>query len=287
MKSIAVHSFKGGVGKTTISLILAKHAVLSGLRTCVLDFDFIGAGMNDLYRLARQPQRYLESFLLDAAPQAIDVAELLAAYGDDELGKSELSVILNMAEPSGKPAQVQEETAVLTRMERQVAAEPRYHEVEAGAKLLLPALEKMGFELAVFDCHPGLSFVSAALRRVANLHVYVTTPNRSDCFGLLKAVNNRQLDDERSFLVLNRAEEPLIDLATFREALKGDALRRTEAAVLFGQLRVVGKREGHFAVIRESTVMRGQYNLGSKGYLPDLGRRQADFGFADPVLALL
>ena len=253
MKTIVVHSHKGGVGKTTVALLLAKHALLTGRRSCVVDLDFLGSGMADLFKLEKRPTTYLEKFFLAADPRTVDVEPLLGAYRDQDLDRRELPVLLNLSEPSQRDAtaKVQED------MVSQIANERRYREVREGTEILLGKLAERGVELVVIDCHPGLDFLSETLRPLASLNVYLTTPNRSDCFGLLKAANLKQeIDSPGSFLIVNRAEAPLADALSFRTLLESDPLVGMEAATMLSFRKIFGTDDGHFAVIPESNLFR-------------------------------
>ncbi len=283
MKTIAIHSHKGGVGKTTISLLLAKYAVTSGQKVCVVDFDFIGSGMADLFVLDEVPGVYLETYILCANPHKFDIQQLLGKYKDKNMGQQEFSVILNLRK--GQPDKKDAKT--LDYLMGLVADEPNYREIQTRTQILLDKLEEHGIELTIIDCHPGLGLVSETTGRTANLNVYVTTLNRSDNFGLLKTMNLRRLDKPRSLLIVNKAEPTLIDLNSFKSLMEGDALVGTEAKALFPYLKHVGQREEQFAIIPESESLRRSFYLGSTGHLPAILPEQAEFGFCSKVLSFV
>jgi cellulose biosynthesis protein BcsQ len=281
MKTLVIHSHKGGVGKTTVALLLAKHALLTGHRACVIDLDFLGSGMADLFRLEKRPAAYLETFFLAADPRTMDVEPLLGAYVDQDLGRRELPVLLNLSEPSRQDATAKAQEDMVS----QIANERRYREVREGTEILLGKLAERGLDLAVIDCHPGLDFLSETLRPLASLNVYLTTPNRSDCFGLLKAANLKQeIDSPRSFLIVNRAEAPLIDAASFRVLLESDPLVGMEAGAMLSFRKVFGTDDAHFAVIPESNLFRSLFKVGTPGLLPAIRPDEPEFRFCAKVL---
>ncbi len=96
MKIIAVHSHKGGVGKTTIALLLAKYASNNGRNVHVVDFDFLGAGIADLIRLEGKPDRYLESYFNSADPYTFDEERLFSEYTDDDIKPNDFTIIINL-----------------------------------------------------------------------------------------------------------------------------------------------------------------------------------------------
>jgi cellulose biosynthesis protein BcsQ len=281
MKTVVIHSHKGGVGKTTVALLLAKQALLAGRNTCVVDLDFLGSGMADLVKLEKRPAAYLEKLFLAADPRTVDIEPLLGSYTDKELDRRTLPVLLNLSERSARDETVKDQADMVS----QIANERRYREVQEGTQILLEKLAARGMDLAVLDCHPGLDFLSETLRPLASLNVYLTTPNRSDCFGLLKAANLKQeIDSPGSFLIVNRAEAPLVDAASFRVLLESDPLVGLEAATILSFRKVFGKDDAHFAVIPESDLFRKQFNLGSPGLLPAIRTDEPEFRFCAKVL---
>src|SRR5437016_13235543 len=51
VRSIAIHSFKGGTGKSTISANLAAALALKGKRVGVMDMDLEGPGLHVIFGL--------------------------------------------------------------------------------------------------------------------------------------------------------------------------------------------------------------------------------------------
>jgi cellulose biosynthesis protein BcsQ len=284
MNTIVVQSYKGGVGKTTIALMLAKAALLAGRRACVADFDFMGSGMNDLVKLRSAPREFLERFFLSSDMASFDIQSLFGNYRDDQLGGSELPVIFNLGE-GPNPAAWHSQAELQSGVEAMIANERRWGEIARGTGILLGGLQQLGFDLAVIDCHPGLDFISEALNPLAQLNVYVTTPNRGDCFGLIKKINLKKLDTENSFLVLNRADGASLDLGSFKERMTNDPLRGFEAKIIFGNSTFLGVRDEHFAAVPDTARLRDLFLLGSTGFLPNLDEKDADYTFCSKVLA--
>ncbi len=291
MKTIAIHSHKGGVGKTTIALLIAKHAAASGSKVCVADFDFIGSGMTDLFALQKRPRHYLDYYFVEPDPYDFEIEQLLGSYTDRELGQLEMKVMCNLGDGlpgEGKKNGTRAKDELRSEMVGLMANEPRYREIQGKTEILHRKLEKSGFDLLVIDCHPGLGFVSETVRLLpaAMLNVYVTTPNRSDCFGLLKSVNVKQIDGPNAFLVVNMAVPQLIDPASFRRLVESDGLVGTQAQALFPYLKYLGQNEAHFAALPESVLLRDFFYLGQRGKLPPISSEGAEFAFIPKVLAL-
>ena len=285
MKTIAIHSHKGGVGKTTLALLLAKCASIDR-RVCVLDYDFIGSGLANLFALETFPKSYLEQYFTDAEPHQFQLAKLLASYKDRDMANRDFSVVLRQGKglPKSQAAQRQQESEIMTGL---VANEPHYHEIEKKTTILLSLLEKAGFALAVFDCHPGLGLVSETMIALADLNLYVTTLNRGDCFGLLKTINLKQFDQPSAFLLVNKAEPAVGGLETFRSAMQNDGLVGMESTYLLEQFKFIGKDEKRFGLIPDSETLRLVFQLGGKGQLPRVDAEAPSSGVCGKVLALL
>jgi cellulose biosynthesis protein BcsQ len=288
MKTIAIHSHKGGVGKTTVALLVAKHAVLTGRTVCVVDLDFIGSGIADLFALETLPNEYVESYFVAADPHGFDLARLLGTYTDADMRSRSFSLLLNVGRGLPKKTDESAICRLQNHMMGLVADEERYREIENKLKLLLERLGRQhGAEVIIIDCHPGLGLVSDTARGLADLSVYVTTPNRSDCFGLLKTVNLKRLDNARSMLIVNRAPATVVDAASFQSLMESDAVVGTDSEALFPQLHHLCKKETHFAVIPESERLRAAFYLGGAAHLPRISAGKTDFQFLDKVLSLI
>jgi cellulose biosynthesis protein BcsQ len=286
MKIVAIHSQKGGVGKTTVALLFAKYAAGLDRSCCVVDFDFIGSGVSDLLSLKRLSRRYLEHFFLSADPTIFDVRDLLASYSDTDLGEREVCLILNLTK--GLP--VRKDQKSVMKLERDflglIATDEPYGEVSAKADLLFRKLEKEGTDLAIVDCHPGLGFLSKCMRKLADLNVFITTPNRADCFGLLKAMNlDKKLDRPSSMLLFNRADRAVTDVTAFRALLEGDGVLGNDFVAIFAQLGHVGRKAELFAPIRESKPLRLLGKVGETGYVPPIRANAAEFRFCRTILS--
>ena len=259
MKKVAIHSHQGGVGKTTIALIFAAHASRKGRKVCVMDFDFLGCGMTKLRLWDEHGKKYLDHFYDADDPNDFDVSTLLSAYAPGDGPRGRFSLILNQGKGL---VQKRGELRLKIDMEIRVANEPLYREIQAKTQILLDALESMDFELVIIDCHPGLGFISDTVTALAGVNVYVATPNRSDCFGLLKELNLKRLDQQKAFLVLNRADPDIADLKSFRDRFRSDEVIKVEAKALLGQLKYLCKREKQFGLIPEVTSLRTWYHIG-------------------------
>lgn len=65
MKSVAIHSHKGGTGKTTLSINLAVLLAKQGYNVCLLDADFSAPNLQTFFR--SNPKKYLNDFINNTA----------------------------------------------------------------------------------------------------------------------------------------------------------------------------------------------------------------------------
>lgn len=286
MKSIAVHSQKGGVGKTTLSLLLAKHMALSDSEVCVLDFDFLGSGMANLFAMD-PPAQYVESYFEDGNPHDYDVERLLGTYTDRQLGSRRVSVVLNVGRGMPTAAAAREEKRLEDDMMGRAANEPHYRSVHTWTGILLPLLADQGLDFAVLDCHPGLGLVSDAVRDLVDLNIYVTTPNRSDCFGLLRAANLRGLDRPNSLLVVNKAEAPVLDRPSLVDTMGDDSVIGPAGSGLLSQLKYLAVHDRHALFVTESDELRRSFSVGSSGHVPAIDPGASAHAFLRGIDSLL
>ncbi|TMI60910.1 hypothetical protein E6H16_07425, partial [Candidatus Bathyarchaeota archaeon] len=83
-KSIAVHSFKGGTGKSTITANTSVALALDGKRVCVMDMDLEGPGLHVIFNIDPSEVRYTLNDVLRGSASP----EMAAISMNDRLGIS-------------------------------------------------------------------------------------------------------------------------------------------------------------------------------------------------------
>lgn len=252
-----------------------------------MDLDFIGAGISDLVALDRTPGRYLEDFFLAADPHGFDIGELLARYTDREVKKPGFSVASSLWRGQEVGATATRRVRQETHMADLIGDEPNFGEIDLRTRVLLEKLGDHEVDLVLFDCHPGLGHVSQAVRKLADLNVLVTTPNRSDCFGLLKRARLLGLDDPSSMLLMNHAEPWLKDVRSLRRHVEKDALVGVPAKTLFPALQHLGRDERRYAAIPHSSKLKTMYYLGKQQHLPLFKTLSNEIEFCTKVFSLV
>ena len=86
-KTIALHSYKGGTGKTTLIANLAAYYAKIGLKVCLLDFDLYAPTLSIYFR--KSPDYYLNDLLRGETKEGekINISDVLVKVGS-ELGLS-------------------------------------------------------------------------------------------------------------------------------------------------------------------------------------------------------
>lgn len=165
-KMIAVHSYRGGTGKSILSINLAGIYASYGKRVCLVDLDLRAP---TIYTALGQPsvQRWVNNYL----NKECDFVETLVDVSPRYKLPGELSV--SFANPSVEAI-------------RQMYEKDRKWELEALKKLLelKRTLEtRTSMEYCIVDTSPGLYYTSLNAIVAADSVVVVTTPDETDIQG--------------------------------------------------------------------------------------------------------
>lgn len=159
-KTIAVHSYKGGTGKTLISANLAAIYAKEGFNVCLLDYDFRAPSLQVLFK--RFPARWLNDFL----EEKCEVEEALVELNYDTKGK----FLVGFSNPTSKAM-------------REMMAKDRVSEMEALHRTLTAKREvyEMGIDYLIFDTSPGIHYSSINALAASDAIVLVM---KNDAFDL-------------------------------------------------------------------------------------------------------
>ncbi|MGZ4850446.1 MAG: ParA family protein [Candidatus Bathyarchaeia archaeon] len=191
-KIIAVHSYKGGTGKTLLSVNLAASFAKSGKKVAVFDLDFRAPSLFAILK-AENSEVWFNDYLnntREANESLIDLSSMLTGGGKFYAG---------LANPA-------------TEAIRDMSSKDRKWEMRALGRLLAlreTLLVDEGFDYLFFDTSPGLQYSSINAIVAADFVVVATTSDRSDVDGtkrMLKELYN--LFEKKTGLVLNKVIDP-------------------------------------------------------------------------------
>ncbi len=187
-KIIAVHSYKGGTGKTLLSVNLAAAFVKHGKKVCLFDLDFRAPSLFAIFKV-ENAECWLNDYLngtCDINKTLIDLSCKIPGNGKFYAG---------LANPS-------------TEAIRDMSAKDRKWEMRALGRLLSlrnTLLNDKEFDYLIFDTSPGLQYSSINAIVAADFVVVATTSDRSDVDGtrrMLRELYN--LFEKKTGLVLNK-----------------------------------------------------------------------------------
>jgi septum site-determining protein MinD len=187
-KIIAVHSYKGGTGKTLMSVNLATTLARQGKKVVLFDLDFRAPS---LFAVLSVPKA--ESWLNDYLNGTCDIDQVLIDMSDKIPGNGKF--IVGLASPA-------------TEAIRDMSAKDRKWEMRALGRLLSlrnSILNEKGFDYIIFDTSPGLQYSSINAIVTADFVIVATTGDRSDVDGtrrMLRELYN--LFEKKTGLVINK-----------------------------------------------------------------------------------
>jgi MinD-like ATPase involved in chromosome partitioning or flagellar assembly len=191
-KIVAVHSYKGGTGKTLLSVNLAATFAKHGKKVCLFDLDFRAPSLFAILNV-NNAEFWLNDYLngkCDIDNVILDLSNKIEGTGD---------FFAALANPS-------------TEAIREMSAKDRKWEMRALGRLLSlrnTLLNDQEFDYLVFDTSPGLQYSSINAIVTADFVVVATTGDRSDVDGtrrMLRELYN--LFEKKTGLVMNKVLDP-------------------------------------------------------------------------------
>jgi len=191
-KIIAVHSYKGGTGKTLLSVNLAATFAKAGKKVCIFDLDFRAPSLFAILK-AESSEFWFNDYLNNTS----DINTVLVDLSSRLSGKGKF--FAGLANPA-------------TEAIRDMSSKDRKWEMRALGRLLSlkeTLLRDQEFDYLIFDTSPGLQYSSINAIVAADFVVVATTGDRSDVDGtkrMLKELYN--LFEKKTGLVLNKVLDP-------------------------------------------------------------------------------
>ena len=187
-KVIAVHSYKGGTGKTILSINLAAALVKHGKKVCLMDLDFRAPSLSTLLKVEKADY-WLNDYLngicgIDKV--LIDLTERIRDGG---------KLFVGLANPT-------------TEAIRDISAKDRKWEMRALGRLLSlrnTLLNDKGFDYLVFDTSPGLQYSSINAIVSADVVIVASTLDKSDVEGTKRMLKELyDLFEKKTRIVTNK-----------------------------------------------------------------------------------
>jgi septum site-determining protein MinD len=187
-KIIAVHSYKGGTGKTLLSVNLAVTLAKHGKKVCLLDLDFRAPSLFTILKTEKA-----ECWLNDYLNGTCEIDKVLIDLG--ERFQNKVKFFVGLANPA-------------TEAIRDMSARDRKWEMRALGRLLAlrnSLINDKGFDYLIFDTSPGLQYSSINAIVSADLVVVATTFDRSDVDGTKRMLKELyDLFEKKTEIVLNK-----------------------------------------------------------------------------------
>jgi septum site-determining protein MinD len=229
-KIIAVHSYKGGTGKTLLSVNLAATFAKLGKKVCVFDLDFRAPSLFAILK-AEGVECWFNDYLNNTA----DIGKVLLDLSSRLTGKGKFYT--SLANPA-------------TEAIRDMSSKDRKWEMRALGRLLAlkeTLLSNQKFDYLFFDTSPGLQYSSINAIVAADLVVVATTGDRSDVDGTKRMLQELyNLFEKKTGLVMNKVLDPSV---TAKKAEMAAKVKDTYQVPLLGVVPCfceVLRAEGNF-----------------------------------------
>jgi septum site-determining protein MinD len=187
-KIVAVHSYKGGTGKTLLSTNLAVTLAKKGKKLCLLDLDFRAPSLATILNIEKT-----EYWLNDYLNGICEIDKVLIDLSDRIATQEKFFVC--PANPSVEAI-------------RDMSSKDRKWEMRALGRLLSlrnSLLNDKGFDYIVFDTSPGLQYSSINAIVAADIVIVATTFDNSDVEGTRRMLRELyDLFEKKTEIVLNK-----------------------------------------------------------------------------------
>lgn len=187
-KIVALHSYKGGTGKTLLSVNLAATYVKKDKDICLLDLDFRAPSLQAAFK-TKGAEYWLNDYLNGVCEIDKVLTDVTEKHGRS--GK----FFVGLANPT-------------TEAIREMSAKDRKWEMRALGRLLslkTSLLNDMHFDSVIFDTSPGLQYSSINAIVSADVVLVVTSLDASDIQGTQRMTRELyDLFDKKTGIIINK-----------------------------------------------------------------------------------
>lgn len=184
-KTISIHSYRGGTGKSNVSANLSYALALAGKKVCVVDTDIQSPGIHILMGLQEVKTSTLNDFL----------------WGKATIEEVAVDVSANVGLPHGR--------LYLLPCSMQMGDITRILKEGYDVKLLNQGFreikEKLGLDYLVIDTHPGLNEETLLSIAISDALFVILRPDQQDFQGTSVTVDvARRLKVKNLYIIVNK-----------------------------------------------------------------------------------
>jgi MinD-like ATPase involved in chromosome partitioning or flagellar assembly len=192
-KTVSIHSFRGGTGKSNTVANLAALAAIAGNRVAVVDTDIQSPGIHVLFGLDEKKMGHtLNEYLRGECPIE-EVALHIGEHVDDAQGRAQLR---------GKDLWLIPSSINGTEISRVLRDGYDVNVLNKGLKTLRKALD---LDYLFIDTHPGLNEETLLSIAISDILMILLRPDQQDYQGTAVTVDiARSLDVPNLMLTLNK-----------------------------------------------------------------------------------
>jgi MinD-like ATPase involved in chromosome partitioning or flagellar assembly len=211
-KIIAVHSYKGGTGKTLLSINLAALYANRGKSTCLIDLDFRAPSLQAIFKV-----RDVEYWINDYLNGVCDIHKVLKNLSMTHVKRGRFFV--GLANPS-------------TEAIREMTAKDRKWEMKALGRLLsikTSLINEKQFDYVIFDTSPGLQYSSINAIVSSDIALVVSGTDISDIRGTKRMVEELyELFEKKTGLIMNRVLTEVLSSKSERSELTRQLMKGSD-----------------------------------------------------------
>jgi septum site-determining protein MinD len=198
---IALHSYKGGTGKTLLSVNLATLFAKMGKKVCLLDLDLRAPSVHSVFK--NETKHWVNDYL----SKACKIENVLSdCTSKDMKGK----LLVGLANPS-------------TDAIREMESKDRKWEMEALGRLFAlktSLLNNMHLDYVFFDTSPGLQYSAINAIVSADIVLVVMSPDKSDVEGARRIIRDLyELFEKKTGIIINKIPFTRLSAVTQKNSL--------------------------------------------------------------------